>query len=126
MGFKPALRLTGVFEDVLDDRVVEDLLAVLREALSNVARHARARTSTVTAAADAEQLTLIVADDGIGIGPATHRGGLANLRRRAEHHHGTLTVTAQQPTGTRLSWTIPTTPTRDEHRRAVWGGTQDS
>jgi signal transduction histidine kinase len=107
LGFEPAVRFSGVFEDVLPDAVVEDLLAVLREALSNVARHARARSTTVTATTTPGRLTLQVNDDGAGIGPTTRRSGLANLARRAEHHGGTLTVAPNTPTGTQLTWTVP-------------------
>jgi signal transduction histidine kinase len=87
--------------------VVEDLLAVLREALSNIARHAGARSVVVTATTGGGRLSLAVIDDGCGIGPTTRRSGLANLRHRAEHHGGTLTVTSGKPSGTHLTWAIP-------------------
>lgn len=45
--------------------------------------------------------------DGIGITPTTRLSGLANLRQRAEHHGGSLTLTPQDNTGTWLSWSIP-------------------
>jgi signal transduction histidine kinase len=107
LGFEPAVRFTGAFEHVPPESVIKDLLAVLREALSNIARHAYAHTATVTVTATREALSLDVVDDGIGIGPTTRRSGLANLHRRAAHHGGTLTLTPHQPTGTRLNWTIP-------------------
>ena len=91
----------------LPDDVAEDLLAVLREALTNIARHAHAHTAEVDLTADAEWLTLDIRDDGIGLGATTRRSGLANLRRRAEHHGGTLTLAPRDPTGTWLSWSIP-------------------
>jgi signal transduction histidine kinase len=89
------------------DRLAEDLEAVLREALSNIARHAHARTVEVDLAATPDQVSLQVSDDGMGLGPTTRRSGLANLRRRAERHGGALTLTQRQPTGTRLCWSIP-------------------
>ena len=106
LGFDPALRFSGVL-DALPDGLAEDLEAVLREALSNIARHAHARTVEVDLAATPDQVSLQVSDDGIGLGPTTRRSGLANLRRRAERHGGTLTLTQRQPTGTRLCWSIP-------------------
>ena len=80
---------------------------MLREALSNIARHAHARTVEVDLAATPDQVSLQVSDDGIGLGPTTRRSGLANLRRRAERRGGTLTLTQRQPTGTRPCWSIP-------------------
>ena len=106
LGFDPALRFSGLL-DTLPDDLTEDLEAVLREALSNIARHAHARTVEVDLTATPDRITLQVSDDGSGLGPTTRRSGLANLRRRAQRHGGTLTLTARQPCGTRLTWSIP-------------------
>ena len=107
LGFEATIRFTGVFEHILAEPVIADLLAVLREALSNIAHHANAHTATIAASTTGGQLSLSVTDDGTGIGPSTRRSGLANLRRRAEHHGGTLTLDPHPPTGTHLNWTIP-------------------
>ncbi|MBW0133797.1 GAF domain-containing protein [Pseudonocardia abyssalis] len=105
LGRDPEVRFGGLL-DTLPDEVVEDLLAVLREALSNVARHARARSSEVEVTAEAGRLCLEVRDDGVGVGDTGRCSGLANMRRRAERHGGTLTVTPGRPSGTRLCWTV--------------------
>jgi signal transduction histidine kinase len=107
LGFEPAVRFAGVFEDILPTPVVEDLLGVLREALSNVARHAQAGSATVAVTTGSDRLTLEVTDNGIGIGAITRHSGLANLRRRAEHHGGDLTLADRVPSGTHLTWSIP-------------------
>ena len=83
-------------------------LAVLREALTNIARHAHAHTADVDLSGRPPWLTLDIRDDGTGLGDTTRRSGLANLRHRAQHHGGTLTLTPRDPTGTWLSWSIPT------------------
>ena len=106
LGFHPALHFSGLL-DTLPDTLTEDLEAVLREALSNIARHAHAHTVEVDVTATPDRITLQVSDDGIGLGPTTRRSGLANLRRRAERHGGTLTLTQRRPRGTRLTWAIP-------------------
>ena len=106
LGFDPALRFSGLL-DTLPDDLTEDLEAVLREALSNIARHARAHTAEVDLTATADGITLQVSDDRSGVDSTTRRSGLANLRRRAERHDGTLTLTKRRPCGTRLTWTIP-------------------
>jgi signal transduction histidine kinase len=49
-----------------------------------------------------------VTDDGVGIGDTTRRSGLANMRRRAERHGGTLTIEAARSQGTMLTWTAMT------------------
>jgi signal transduction histidine kinase len=107
LGFDTAVRFSGVLEDLIPEPVIEDMLAVLREALSNVAHHAHAHAATVVATTTGGQLSLSVTDDGTGIGSTTRRSGLANLRRRAEHHSGTLTLLPLQPTGTELTWAVP-------------------
>jgi signal transduction histidine kinase len=81
---------------------------VLREALTNVARHAGAGTAEVSVTTTAGGLTLEVSDDGRGIGDVTRSSGLANMRRRAENHGGTFRTTPGDPSGTRLSWSVPT------------------
>jgi signal transduction histidine kinase len=73
-----------------------------------VARHARATAVEVTAEATATTLRLRVADDGRGIGPGdTRRSGLGNIGTRAEQLGGRCTLTANEPSGTVLEWTVP-------------------
>jgi signal transduction histidine kinase len=106
LGFDPGVRFSGLL-DVLPDQTAQDLLAVLREALTNIARHAHAHTADVDLTAHHQRLTLDIRDDGTGLGDTTRRSGLTNLRHRAQHHGGTLTLTRRDPAGTLLSWSIP-------------------
>ncbi|MCU1662684.1 MAG: hypothetical protein JWR58_2749 [Pseudonocardia sp.] len=106
LGFEPAVRFDGPV-DALRTDITEDLVAVLREALTNVARHARAHTVAVEVTSGSDQLTLAVHDDGVGIRPTTRSGGLTNMRRRAERHSGTFDVGPREPRGTTLRWSIP-------------------
>ena len=108
IGFEPSVRFSGVIDAVGDD-VGEDVLAVVRESLSNVARHARAASAEVDVTATADRLTVDVRDDGVGLGSADRRSGLDNLRRRADRRDGTCTVEPREPTGTWLSWSVPLT-----------------
>jgi signal transduction histidine kinase len=57
--------------------------------------------------ATSERLTLEVLDDGRGIPEGGRRSGLLNMRRRAEHHDGTLTIAPRDPSGTTVSWSVP-------------------
>ncbi|MGC5050904.1 GAF domain-containing protein [Micromonospora sp. DT48] len=107
LGFRPRLELTGPIDSAVPDEVHPELSAVLREALSNAVRHAQATTVSVAVRVDAAQVTVTVTDDGVGCDPAAARGGLVNLRERAERHGGTFEVRAAEPHGTELLWSIP-------------------
>jgi signal transduction histidine kinase len=72
-----------------------------------VVRHARARTVSVSLAVASGSVTLQVVDDGIGTKAAPRDGGLADLRRRATWHGGTLSVGPGTVSGTRLTWSAP-------------------
>ena len=105
LGFDPDLRLTGLDVPLPED-IDEDLLAVLREALTNVARHAQAGGAKVEVAATVDRLTVNVTDDGTGIDAApAFRGGLDNLARRAHDRHGTFSAEAVHRSGTRVTST---------------------
>ncbi|HEY5248570.1 MAG TPA: histidine kinase, partial [Dermatophilaceae bacterium] len=102
MGFVPELRIDGDL-DSLTDELEADLVAVVREGLANVVRHARASSASVQISLD-DTLQIEVADDGVGIPPSAVQSGLANLRERAESHGGSLQVQARTPRGTALVW----------------------
>jgi signal transduction histidine kinase len=84
---------------------VPDLLAVVRELVTNVVRHAGASRVTVTVSAD-DEIRVVVADDGCGLRPGTVRSGLTNLAARAERRGGRLTAAGSRR-GTQVSWTVP-------------------
>ncbi|MGI5224452.1 GAF domain-containing protein [Actinoallomurus sp. CA-142502] len=106
LGFAPAVRLDGLLDTVVDEATGDHLIAVLREALSNVARHAHASRVDVTVAAGSD-LLLRVADDGVGLGATGRRSGLANLDDRARRLGGTFDVRAGETGGTVLEWRVP-------------------
>lgn len=107
LGFRPELRVVGPLDSAVPDEVRPDLLAVLREALSNTVRHARASQVSVEIRVDAERLTLTVTDDGVGTDPTAARGGLINLRERAEQWGGEFQLGAAAPQGTVVRWSVP-------------------
>ena len=106
LGFAPALRMSGLL-DTLSDDLGEDVMAVARESITNVARHARAGSVEIDVAAVENRLTVDVRDDGIGFGSADRRSGLDNLHRRAERRGGSVEVRAREPAGTWLCWSVP-------------------
>ena len=88
----------------------DDVLAALREALSNVARHAGAGSVDVEVAVHpaTRRLDLRVCDDGRGIGPGPHRGsGVANMGDRAHRWGGWCVVQTRAGGGTEVHWTVP-------------------
>ena len=89
------------------DNVADDVIAVLREAVTNVARHARATRVDVALEVDSHATRVTIVDDGQGMSDTTRRSGLANLRARAEQHGGTMSVNSDGD-GTRIQWCVPT------------------
>ncbi len=107
LGFTPSVRFAGPVDSAVDEPTRIEALAVLREALSNVARHANARHATIDVAVEDEVFTVCVADDGRGIPDHAPRRGLANLAARAGALGGSFRVEPATPTGTRLWWAVP-------------------
>ena len=108
LGFRPGLKLDGPLDSAVPDEVRPDLLAVLREALSNAVRHAHAHAVEVSLAVASGRVRLVVQDDGVGFtGPVDERSGLANMRQRAERLNGTFLLGPAAAAGTRLEWSVP-------------------
>lgn len=92
--------------DALPADLVAHLLSVLREGLSNVARHARASQTAVRVTLSDDTVTVVVEDDGQGLGTAlVHGTGTASMRERAEMVSGTLSLTDRVSGGAQLEWT---------------------
>jgi signal transduction histidine kinase len=110
LGFEPVLTLQGPIDSLVPDAVRPDLLAVLREALSNVARHAGAAAVRVLLQVDVPAATaeLVVEDDGTGLAPDRVAGqGTTTMRNRAARHGGGCRVEPAAAGGTRVTWTVP-------------------
>jgi len=112
LGFAPSLRLGAGLRGLTSGELADQALTVLREALSNVARHAAATQADVTVDVDSEgTLTVLVADNGTGIPPDVTRSGLRNLADRAAKFGGEFRLEPADPDaenpGTRLEWRVP-------------------
>jgi signal transduction histidine kinase len=107
LGFEPRVEFTGAVDTMVPTAVGEQLLAVLRESLSNTARHASAARVDVAIRATADYVELVVRDDGCGLAPDGRRSGLANLARRAHDLHGTFTAEPRPEGGTEVTWRVP-------------------
>jgi signal transduction histidine kinase len=107
---RPDIQLVGPLDTVVDDAIVGDVEAVLRESLTNVAKHAQASKIRVRIQADGQHLAITVTDNGVGLGHSTRRSGLANLQRRAQRYRGDFSVDDAPEGGLRLQWSIPLHP----------------
>ena len=110
LGFAPTLRVHPDAEGVAGD-LRRELLATLREALSNVAKHAHASACEVSLDRTDGLVVLTVTDNGVGIDsfpvrPADHLSGrgLKNMTQRAEGLSGSLEVRPGPGGGTSLEW----------------------
>jgi signal transduction histidine kinase/CheY-like chemotaxis protein len=108
LGFAPRLVLKGPVDVGVPERIVPELLATLREALSNVARHAHASSVVIRLSVSGGELALRVVDNGRGLPAERAESGLANLRHRAGALGGSMTAADRgTPSGCVLEWRIP-------------------
>lgn len=112
LGFLPAVRVWGPLDTWVDGELAEQAMSVLREALSNCARHAGADHCVVEVSVGEGWLVVVVADDGRGPGALEapqdgRRRGWRNMVRRAEELGGECRVEAKEPRGTRVTWRVP-------------------
>ncbi|MEJ7650712.1 MAG: GAF domain-containing protein [Nakamurella sp.] len=107
LGRSPLVRFSGPVDSLTPTLRHEEIRAVLGEALTNVARHARADWVKVTVGVLDGWLRIEVVDDGVGMGGATRDSGLANLRSRAAALGGRLVLESSAEVGTTLLWTVP-------------------
>jgi signal transduction histidine kinase len=109
LGFLPRVSFEGPLDTVAGAELTEAVAAVMREALSNVARHARATSVEVAVVAGPNDFLVRISDDGIGVRRAASRAGhgLRNMASRAEHLGGSLEVRSESGEGTTISWRVP-------------------
>ena len=110
LAFQPRVVFDGPVDVEITGGLADDLLATLREALSNVARHADAHSVVIEVSAGPAAITLRVTDDGIGLPEDVSSGGrgLANMHARAERHQGHCTLErGPNDTGTVVDWWVP-------------------
>jgi len=107
LGFAPGLRLDGLLDTLATPEIADHLLATLREALSNAARHAAAKKVDVLVAVRGKVFSVRVQDDGKGMPHDAARSGLINMAHRAEQLGGQLKVTSAPGRGTTVLWQVP-------------------
>ncbi len=108
LGYRPQLDVNGPL-GMLSDELGSELLAVTRELLSNVVKHAQASETAVRVDVDDALVSLTVEDDGVGFeADLVHVGlGMMNVRERAQRWGGMAEVTRRSPHGTVVRWSVP-------------------
>ena len=107
LGFHPSVRFEGLVDTEVTPHLRDELIASLREALTNVAKHAQASRVQVSLTV-ADDIAFTVTDDGVGIPTHPNAGhGLGNMRNRAEALGGTCVIEPVENGGTRVAWRVP-------------------
>lgn len=104
---KPDVEFCGPVDLLVPSCLCGDVVAVVRETLTNVGRHARAQRVQVRVSADVAAVTVEVLDDGKGVEAGAPLSGLDNLRKRAVALDGSFEVVARAGPGTRVTWSVP-------------------
>jgi signal transduction histidine kinase len=110
IGFQVSVSFEGPVDSAVSDQMAEHLLAVAREALTNIGRHAQATEASVLLSASDGLCRLLVTDNGRGIGDSEKSEGglgLVNLRHRAEKLNGEFFIERSEGGGTSLTWQAP-------------------
>ena len=107
LGWTPDVRLEGPVDTAVPDPVREHLVPVLREALSNISRHAEAASARVLVQVGDGELLLEVSDDGIGPSEGASHSGLRNARGRAAALGGSSALARGETGGSVLTWWVP-------------------
>ncbi len=110
LGFSPHVQFSGALDWISEADLIDDILAVAREGLSNCARHAQATAVTLSVALYGQLVTVEVTDNGRGVAQSARSSGLSHMRHRAERHLGTLTISMPNGGGTHLIWTAELPP----------------
>ena len=103
----PRLAFSGAVDLMVRGELVDDIVAVVRESMSNIARHAHASTASVEIDLVGEQISVCVTDDGVGYQPGGRRSGTANLATRAEARGGRYDIARSDAGGSVVVWTAP-------------------
>lgn len=107
LGFPPSVRIEGLLDTHVPKGIADQVVAVLSEALTNIARHARASRADVVLETDGRDVRVTVSDNGVGVPADGRRSGLRNMAERAEQLGGELELDSSPDGGTTLVWRVP-------------------
>ena len=107
LGFPVKVSFRGPVDTLVDESLARQVAPVIREGLTNVAKHAEAQRARITVAISGERMQIVVEDDGQGGARPGAGFGLRNLRKRAEERGGTVSLAESELGGTELTWEVP-------------------
>jgi signal transduction histidine kinase len=108
LGFAPNVTFAGLLDLEFDESLTADVIATVRETLTNVAKHAHATSVKVDVEIVHNELTINVVDNGVGIDNPGRASGIANLSARAHNQRGSFVVAPAPGGGTVASWKVMT------------------
>jgi signal transduction histidine kinase len=101
---EPQLAFAGPVDTAITGALSDDVLAVIRETLTNTVKHSQARSVSISVTVERGAVSIAIVDDGVGIPPDGRRSGLANIRERAASNSGKLEIDSA-PGRTSIVWT---------------------
>lgn len=105
--FLPHVELVGPIDSSVPYEAREHIIAVLRECLSNVVKHASAHSASIITQISEGEFKLTISDDGVGLDNPSRRSGLKNIEQRAHELGGTCIASGTRGQGTTILWRIP-------------------
>lgn len=102
----PTVSFAGPVDLLVTHELADDVIAVTREALANVVRHAQAEHTSIDLTVQNGRAVLTITDDGCGMDGTTRRSGVTNLEHRARERGGSFVLDSDDG-GTRLRWDVP-------------------
>jgi len=106
---KNAIHISCAFQGAIDGAsqgsLAEQVIAVIRELLTNAVKHAQCRHIDVAVSANDGLFQVQITDDGVGYSAAERKSGILNLESRAQEFEGTFSIASRQPRGTQALWT---------------------
>jgi len=102
----PNVSFSGPVDLIITGSLADDVIAVVREALMNVVKHAAAQNTSVELAITDDEIQLRITDDGHGSEGSSRRSGVANLEHRAAQRGGSFDFRSDE-TGTQVTWSVP-------------------
>ena len=108
LGFEPNVTFDGPVDNAVSAEIRDHLISILREALSNVTKHAHATRVDIEVSIEAGSVCLRVQDNGVGIDDPGGGNGLVNMRERAAALGGEFRIArAAAGSGSQLEWRVP-------------------
>ena len=109
----PRVIFAGAVDLLISDTLSPDILAVVRESLTNVGKHAHASETLLSVSVTEDGVSVDVTDDGVGIPAKRPSSGVSNMERRAITRGGEFFLRTRESGGSHMHWCVPLEPNRE-------------